>query len=151
VAGAFNFSCRPTSVVNVPDFVEILNFKVPPGATDGQFMVTGNFGEDVTKVDGQVTGYLYSAADVRVVGMIGATRIVVASAQLGLRRSSYSYAFVQGVDGRNWEALSIEARWILDGLTGALMTTAFGALYPTGVTPIVAELAAAGFINVGGA
>lgn len=138
---------RSTNIVAAIAFTELLAIEVPSDATDGLFLVTGNISEDAAKVDLQPSGYEYSAADIRIVGKIGTERFVIASSAIGSRRRSWTYSFIQGVDGRNWQQIGLEARFILDGLTGTLMKTPFDIMYPTGVSPIVMELAASAFIN----
>jgi|SRR6185436_18272258 len=140
------YQANSQSIVGQADFIELLGVDVPPDATDGQFVVSGNFFEDPAKVDGQAGGYLYSAADVRVVGIVGSQRIVVATSAIGFRKAAYTYAFVLGIDQRSWQRLALEARFILDGTTGADMTTVFAIVYP-GTCPIVMDVAVAGFIN----
>lgn len=140
---------KSIDIVGQPAFTQLLAFSVPGDATDGVFMVTGNIAEDAAKVDNNVSGYGYSAGDVRVVGLVGSERLVVASTALGMRRQSWSYAFAQGGDGRRWEQIILEARFILDGTVGSLMRTGFGVLYPT-TCPIVMQLTAMAILNRGG-
>jgi hypothetical protein len=148
---AIKLQGHATNIVAAASFTQLLGIDVPVGAVNGQFVVTGNISEDPAKVDVQPpTGYLYSAAEIRVVGIIGVERFTLCSGAVGSRRRTWSYAFVQGVDGRNWEKLAVESRFILDGTTGDFMKTAFDVLYPTGVSPIVTEIFATAFINVGG-